>query len=153
VFFAAIMPCNPPQQPCSLEWLPAFNTALIVISGSFLSAGYFCIRRRWIPWHHRCMLVATVFAALFLVVYVTRAALLGSHPFAGEGAARYIYVGILVPHMLAAIAVGPMALVALARAFRGNFSAHRRIARLTLPIWAFVAISGWIIYLMLYVLF
>ncbi|MBM2811704.1 MAG: Protein of unknown function superfamily [Chloroflexi bacterium] len=99
------------------------------------------------------MLVATVFAALFLIVYVFRAAVIGSHPFGGDGLARIVYLAILTPHIIAAIAVGPMALVALARAFRGNFSGHRRIARVTLPIWAWVAVSGWVIYLMLYVLY
>ena len=137
----------------ALDLLPAFNTALIVISGGFLGVGYYCIRQRWITAHHRCMLTATVFAGLFLVVYVYRAAVIGSHPFAGEGASRFVYLGILVPHIIAAIAVGPLALVAIARAFRGNFVGHRRIARITLPIWAFVAVTGWVIYLMLYVLY
>ena len=122
-------------------WLPAANTALIVISGLFLALGYAFIRRRRVQAHHRSMITATVFAALFLVVYVIRALTMGSHPFGGTGIWRAIYLVILVPHTALAIVVGPLALVTLRRAFGGRFADHRRIARVTLPIWAFVAVS------------
>jgi putative membrane protein len=97
------------------------------------------------------MITATVFAALFLVVYVIRAVTMGSHPFGGSGVWRAIYLSILVPHTMLAILVGPLALVTLRRAFGGRFVDHRRIARVTLPIWAFVAVSGWVVYVLLYV--
>ncbi|MPZ14705.1 MAG: DUF420 domain-containing protein [Chloroflexi bacterium] len=135
-----------------MTWLPAFNTGLIVVSGMFLALGYAFIRRRRVVAHHRCMITATVFAGLFLVVYVLRWAFLGSKPFEGPGPAYAVYLGILVPHIALAVALGPLALIALRRAFRKSFAAHRRIARVTLPIWTFVAVSGWIIYLMLYVI-
>jgi putative membrane protein len=133
------------------EWLPAANTSLIVVSGLFLAIGYVFIRQRRIVAHHRSMLTATVFAALFLVVYVIRAALIGPHPFLGPEPWRNVYIGILIPHTILAIAVGPMALVTLRRALGGRFADHRRIARVTLPIWAFVAVSGWVVYVLLYV--
>jgi putative membrane protein len=132
-------------------WLPAFNTSLIVVRGVCLALGYFFIRQRRIQAHHRSMITATVFAFLFLVVYVYRWATLGSHPFGGSGFWRALYFGILVPHTVLAIVVGPLALITLWRAFAGNFLAHRKIARVTLPIWAFVALSGWVIYILLYV--
>jgi putative membrane protein len=134
------------------EWLPWANTALIVVSGAFLALGYAFIRARRITAHHRSMITATVFAGLFLVVYVARFVLVGSKAFPGSGAAYTVYLGILVPHIVLAIAVAPLALVTLRRAFGGRFEQHRRIARVTLPIWAFVAASGWAIYLMLYVI-
>jgi putative membrane protein len=135
-----------------MSWLPAFNTALIVISGTFLAVGYVFIRQRRITAHHRSMLTAAVFAGLFLVVYVARWALLPTKHFEGTGVAEVVYFGILVPHIGLAIAVAPLALIAIARARRGRFVAHKRIARVTLPIWAFVAVTGWVIYLMLYVI-
>ena len=70
------------------EWLPAVNAALIVISGMFLMVGYVCIRTRRIKWHRRSMLTASVFAALFLIVYVTRYLVFGSKIFPGEGVSR-----------------------------------------------------------------
>ena len=134
------------------SWLPAFNTALIVISGLFLLLGYFFIKQGRELAHKRCMLTATTFAALFLVVYVLRLLLIGSKGFGGQGAAYMIYLGILVPHVIAATAVAPLALTAIALALRDRRTSHRRVARITFPIWLFAASSGWVIFLMLYVI-
>jgi uncharacterized membrane protein YozB (DUF420 family) len=131
-------------------WVPALNTALIVISGMFLIVGYLCIRTRRISWHRRSMITAAVFSALFLVVYVTRFVMLGSKIFPGEGVSRLIYFSILIPHTIIAISIAPLAFVTLRRAFRGRFMQHRRIARVTLPLWIYTAVSGWAVYWMLY---
>ncbi len=93
------------------DWLPWLNTALIVISGGFLAVGYGFIRARRVTAHHRSMLTAAVFAGLFLVVYVIRWVLLGSKAFPGSGAAYAVYLGILGPHVVLAIAVAPLALI------------------------------------------
>jgi len=131
-------------------WLPLFDTALIGVSGVFLLLGYYFIRRKRVPPHRRCMLTATVFAALFLVVYVTRALLFETKFFAGQGWVRALYLAILVSHIALALLVGPFALVTIRRALRGQFALHRRIARVTLPMWLYVVVTGWVIYLMLY---
>jgi putative membrane protein len=112
--------------------------------------GYVCIRNKKIRWHRRSMLTATLFAGLFLVVYVTRYALFGSKIYPGEGVSRVIYFAILIPHIIIAVAIAPLALVTLRRAFAGRFQKHRQIARITLPLWIYTAISGWVVYLMLY---
>jgi putative membrane protein len=132
------------------EWVALLNTSLIVISGVFLLIGYAFIRRRQIELHKRSMLTATVFAALFLVVYVSRALLFETRVFAGEGLIRTIYLVILVSHTILAILVGPFALVTLRRALRGEFPKHRRIARVTFPMWLYVVVTGWLIYWMLW---
>jgi len=132
------------------EWLPATNAALIVISGIFLIFGYVCIRTRRIVWHRRSMLTASVFAAGFLVVYVTRYVLFGSKLFPGDGVSRIVYLAILIPHIIIAIAVAPLAFITIRRALRGSFAKHRQIARITVPLWIYVAVSGWVVYLMLY---
>jgi len=132
-------------------FLPAFNTGLIVISGLCLLAGFLFIRRKRIRYHHRTMITATIFAALFLIVYVLRAWLLGSTPFQGTGWIRALYLVILFSHMVLATAVAPLALITLYRAWRGDFQRHRRIARITLPIWLYVVVTGWLVYWMLYV--
>ena len=116
----------------------------------FLIVGYVCIRTRRIAWHRRSMLTAAVFAALFLVVYVTRYVLLGSKIYPGEGVSRIIYFAILIPHIIIAIAVAPLAFVTLRRALGGRFAKHRQIARITLPLWIYTAVSGWVVYWMLY---
>jgi putative membrane protein len=132
------------------EWVALLNTLLIVVSGVFLLIGYYFIRQRKIELHKRSMLTATVFAALFLVVYVTRALLFETKVFAGEGLVRAIYLVILISHTILAILVGPFALVTLRRAFRGDFPKHRQIARITFPMWIYVVVTGWIIYWMLH---
>lgn len=142
----------PPVPASVAEIVPPINTALILVSGLFLIAGYGFIRRRRVAAHHRCMLAAAVFAGLFLVVYVARWILLPTKPFPGAGAAYVLYLGVLVPHIIAAAAVAPLALVTLNRAFRKRFADHRRIARVTLPVWLFSVVTGWIVYAMLYLI-
>ena len=124
----------------------AFNTALIVLSGVSLLVGYVSIRRGQVSRHRRAMLTAATFAALFLVVYVARYFLFSPEVFAGEGAARVFYLVVLISHTVLAIALGPMVLVTLRRALRGDFRAHRALARFTLPAWLYVVVTGWSIY-------
>jgi putative membrane protein len=138
------------MKPEAPLWLPLLNTALIVVSGCFLALGYSFIRRKRVEAHRRSMLTATIFAALFLVVYVARALLFETRVFAGQGPLRAVYLVILVSHTVLAIAVGPLVLVTLRRALRGEFARHRRLARLTAPVWAYVVLTGWVIYMMLY---
>ncbi|MCB0077496.1 MAG: DUF420 domain-containing protein [Anaerolineales bacterium] len=139
----------------SLEQLTLLSTTFIVLSGASLLLGAYFIRtKKNITLHRNTMLVATLFAALFLVAYVTRWVTYGSKPFGGEGIWQLIYFVILVPHIILAIAVGPLALYLIWLAMRErNFKRHRRFARITLPIWLFVAASGWVIYFMLYQMF
>ena len=132
----------------SLQTLTVLSTACIVLSGVSLLIGWYLIRwRRDRTAHRNAMLTATAFAGLFLVFYVTRWVVFGTKLFAGTGGWRVFYFAILL-----AIAVGPLAvrLIQLAMV-REDFVAHRRLARVTLPIWLFVAASGWLIYYLLYV--
>ncbi|MCS7051200.1 MAG: DUF420 domain-containing protein [Thermomicrobium sp.] len=131
-------------------WLPIVNTTLIAISGVSAIVGYVAIRAHRVTLHRNAMVTATVFAALFLVVYVLRYFLLGTKLYTGEGWVRIVYFAILISHTILAIALGPLVLVTLARALRRQFRRHRAIARITLPIWLYVAVTGWIIYAMLY---
>jgi putative membrane protein len=136
----------------SLEVLTRLSTTCIVGSGACLLVGWYLIRvPRRVEWHRNVMLLATSLAGAFLVAYVTRWALYGSKPFAGTGIWRTLYFGTLIPHVIFAIAVGPLALRLIRLALvRRDFGAHRRLARITLPIWLYVAASGWIVYYMLY---
>src|SRR5947207_8758247 len=98
------------------------------------------------------MITASIFAAAFVLVYVTRWALLGSKGYDGDGASRVLYFVILISHTLIAIAVAPLAFVTLRRAFAGRFVKHRQIARVTLPMWLYTAVTGWVVYAMLYLI-
>lgn len=132
------------------ELLPLIDSILILISGVAVVTGFILIKRRNVHFHKFSMITATVFAALFLVVYVTRYMLYGSELFAGEGWVRVVYLIILASHVILSIAIIPMVLTSLYRAFNQQFLQHRRIARFTVPVWLYVVVTGWIIYLMLY---
>lgn len=132
------------------RWLPLLNTAIIGVSGVALLLGFLFIKRGNVVYHKGSMLTATAFAALFLIVYVIRWALLGSRPFAGEGWLRAVYLGVLLSHTVLAVGIVPLVLLTLRRAFREEFSRHKRLARITLPLWLYVVLTGWIIYAMLY---
>ena len=96
------------------------------------------------------MLAAFGTSVLFLISYVIYHAQVGSKPFPGTGMLRTIYFVILVPHIILAAAVVPLALMTLRRGLKRDDARHRAIARWTLPIWLFVSVTGVIVYLMLY---
>ena len=93
---------------------------------------------------------ALVASSLFLVFYLTRVALTGTHRFAGTGAARSAYLGILLSHMVLAVLLVPLVLRLLWLLRRRRFSAHARLARWTYPIWLYVSVTGIVVYLLLY---
>ena len=130
--------------------LPTLNASLNALASVFLVAGYVMIRRRRIDAHRRCMLSALGTSALFLISYVIYHANAGSVPFKGTGAVRVVYFAVLIPHIILAAAILPLALITTARGLRGDYTRHVRIARWTLPIWLYVSVTGVIVYLMLY---
>lgn len=96
------------------------------------------------------MLAALTTSGLFLVSYVAYHLQVGSVRFTGHGPVRAVYFTILLTHTVLAVAIVPLVLVTLTRALRERFPQHRRIARLTLPLWAYVSVTGVVIYWMLY---
>ena len=136
-----------------IEDLPALNAALNGLASIFLVTAYVHIRGGRRELHKRFMLAALVTSALFLASYVTYHYHAGSRPFPGQGAIRVVYFAILIPHVLLAATILPLALVTTARGLRSQFDRHVRIARWTLPLWLFVSVTGVVIYLMLYQLY
>jgi uncharacterized membrane protein YozB (DUF420 family) len=134
----------------SVSDLPHLNAALNATSGVLLAIGWWHIKRRRIETHRRFLIAAFVVSALFLTSYVIYHANAGSRPFPGTGIARAIYFSVLIPHVILAAAVLPLALITLTRGLRRDDARHRRIARWTMPIWMFVSVSGVVVYLMLY---
>jgi uncharacterized membrane protein YozB (DUF420 family) len=130
--------------------LPALNASLNASATLCLLAGYFFIRRGHRTAHKRCMLAALTISALFLVSYVTYHYNAGSRPFPGQGVVRFVYFSILIPHVLLAATVLPLALWTTARGLRAEYDRHVRVARWTLPIWLYVSVTGVLVYLMLY---
>ncbi len=130
--------------------LPTVNATLNIISAILLTVGYVLIRQRKIAAHKKCMLAAFAVSVLFLISYCIYHANAGSTKFTQQGWIRPVYFAILISHILLAFAIVPLALRTLYLAWREKFDKHRRIAKITLPIWLYVSITGVIIYLMLY---
>ncbi len=130
--------------------LPHLNASLNAVAAVLLVIGWILIRNKRIAAHRAVMIAAVVTSALFLVSYVIYHAQVGSRPYPGTGILRAVYFAILIPHVILAAAVLPLAIVTLRRGLVRDDRRHRRIARWTLPIWLFVSVSGVVVYLMLY---
>ena len=130
--------------------LPAVNAVLNGTSALLLTVGYACIRRKRIIAHKTCMATAFVVSSLFLVTYLIHHYRVGSVPFAGEGWLRGVYFSLLIPHVVLAALLVPLALTTIHRGLTSRFDKHVRIARWTLPIWLYVSVSGVLVYWMLY---
>lgn len=135
------------------SYLPSVNAALNSASAFLLTAGYLFIRSKRIKAHNLCMLLAFMTSVLFLISYLVYHYQVGSVSFRGQGWVRVVYFSVLVSHTVLAVAIVPLALVTLVRAFKGSFERHKRIARWTLPLWLYVSITGVIVYWMLYRLY
>ena len=133
-----------------LSTLPALNASLNATSALLLMAGYFFIRRKRITAHKVAMISAFVVSTLFLASYLYYHYHHGSTPFPGHGWVRPVYFTILISHIVLAAAILPLALITLSRAWKGQFSRHKRIARWTLPLWLYVSVTGVVIYWLLY---
>lgn len=133
-----------------VSMLPTVNAGLNTISAVLLSVGFLFIRRRNVTAHRACMLGAFAVSLLFLACYVTYHYYAGSRPFTGQGWIRPIYFTILITHILLAAAIVPLALTTIHKGLSARFDSHKRIARVTLPIWLYVSITGVIVYALLY---
>lgn len=141
----------PPSRPdFGASALPALNAGLNSAAAVCLVVGYRFIRRGQIQAHRRAMLFAFALSAIFLVFYLVHHAQAGSVRYIGPPELRAVYFAILVPHVVLAAAVVPLALLTIFRGLKDRRPQHRRIAKITLPIWLFVSVSGVIVYLMVY---
>jgi uncharacterized membrane protein YozB (DUF420 family) len=136
--------------------LPAFNAGLNSSCTLLLLAGYAAIRRRRIRLHTACMLAALAVSALFLASYLYYHFVIkhgAVTSFKGPEPVRTIYLAVLFTHTVLAALVAPMALVTAYLGLRNRLVKHVRLARITLPIWLYVSITGVLVYWILYHLY
>ena len=136
--------------PGFIPYLPHVNACLNATSAVLLLAGFSFIRLGKVAAHRACQISALVVSTLFLASYLTYHYYHGTTRFQGSGLARPIYFTILTSHTILAIVIVPLIPITFVRAFRLDFVRHRKIARITLPLWFYVSITGVIVYLMLY---
>ncbi|MHC4925032.1 MAG: DUF420 domain-containing protein [Planctomycetota bacterium] len=130
--------------------LARVNAGLNFTSLVCLVAGLVFVKRRDLHGHRKAMTAALWASALFLVFYLTRVALTGTHEFAGRGTARIAYLGILFSHMVLAALLAPLVLRLVWLVRRRRFSDHARLARWTYPLWLYVSVTGIVVYVLLY---
>jgi uncharacterized membrane protein YozB (DUF420 family) len=123
-----------------------FNTTAAVL----MTFGFIAIKQKRRERHKRFMLGAFTASCLFLTVYITRIVRFGDAHFGAGGALRAFYLTLLGSHVLLALCTAPMVITTLVYALRARYPSHKKLARVTLPIWAYVSITGVIVYLMLY---
>lgn len=130
--------------------LATLNALLNATAAVLMVLGIVAIKQKRTARHKRLMISAFVASCLFLTSYLTRRAMYGEMLFGGEGAMRVFYLTLLASHVLLAIVVAPMVVTSVVLGLRARYATHRKLARLTFPVWAYVSVTGVVVYLMLY---
>ncbi len=142
--------------PSWLAMLPTINAGLNTLSTLLLLTGYSAIRSGRRDLHRNLMIVAFCVSVVFLACYLTyheglfRYTGQRGRAFTGPPTAKMIYFAILWPHIILAVFVPILAIRVFLHAFKQRWPEHRKLAKITFPIWLFVSITGVIIYAMLY---
>ena len=99
--------------------------------------------------HEFLMKTAILLSLLFLLLYIAYHMTSDSTKYGGDGILKYLYYFILITHIMLSITVIPFVLITYVRAITGKFEKHKAIARITFPLWLYVAITGVIVYVMI----
>ncbi|UZO81197.1 DUF420 domain-containing protein [Aquimarina sp. ERC-38] len=132
-----------------LSFLPPIYATINAITALLLVVGLWAIKNKKIQVHKRIMQLAIACSVLFLLLYIMYHMTSDSTKYGGEGWMQYVYYFILITHILLSIGVIPFVLVTYVRAITGQYERHRKIARITFPIWLYVAVTGVIVYIMI----
>ena len=132
-----------------LMFLPPIYATINALTAGILVTAFWAISNKKIKLHQRLMQTAIILSALFLLMYVAYHMTSDSTKFGGEGIIKYLYYFILITHILLSIVVIPFVLITYVRAITNNIEKHKKIARITFPLWLYVAVSGVLVYIMI----
>ncbi len=130
-------------------FLPPVYAGINALTAFILIIGVWAIKNKKRVLHERLMKTAIVLSGIFLILYIAYHMTSDSTVFEGKGLVKYFYYFILISHILLSIAVIPFVLITFVRAITNDFERHKKIARITFPLWLYVAISGVIVYIMI----
>ena len=133
----------------NIQVLPLVHAILNSTTAILLLASLYFIKTGHPKAHKVCNLIAVVLSVIFLVTYVIYHAIAPETHYGGHGVLRYIYFFILITHILLSGIIIPFVLFTLLRAFQGDFTRHKKIARITWPLWFYVAVTGVLVYIMI----
>lgn len=132
-----------------LTFLPPIYAAINGLTAIILIWAVMAIKKGNRTLHERLMKSAIACSVLFLLMYVAYHLTSDSTPYGGSGFIRYVYFFILISHILLSIGVIPLVLITYVKALAQRFDKHKKIAKITFPIWLYVAVTGVIVYLMI----
>lgn len=130
-------------------FLPPIYASINALTAALLIAAVWAIKNGKRVLHERLMKTAIMCSIIFLVLYILYHITSDPTEYRGEGIVKYIYLFILLTHVLLSILVIPFVLITYVRAITGNFEKHKKIAKFTFPLWLYVAVSGVVVYLMI----
>ncbi|MDN3494169.1 DUF420 domain-containing protein [Winogradskyella bathintestinalis] len=133
----------------SLTFLPPIYATINGITAIFLVTAFIAIKKKKLVLHENLMTTAIWSSVIFLLLYIAYHMTSDSTKFGGEGVIKYIYYFILISHILLSIVIIPFVLITYVRAITNNIERHKKIARITFPLWLYVAITGVVVYLMI----
>ncbi|MET3682020.1 putative membrane protein [Alkalibacillus flavidus] len=136
-----------------MPFLPTISTVFIVISAILVAIGWTFIAKGKATAHRRTMIAAAISALTFFILYVSRTIFLGNQTFGGPEDMQIYYTSFLIFHIFLATTGAVFGLITLYLAFKRRISKHRKIGPVTAVIWFFTAITGVIVYLLLYILY
>lgn len=132
-----------------LTFLPPIYATINGITAALLIAAVVAVKNGNIILHERLMKIAIGCSVVFLGMYVAYHMTSDSTAFGGQGVIKYVYYFILITHIILSIAIIPLVLITYVRALAQVFDRHKKIAKITFPIWLYVAVTGVVVYLMI----
>ena len=130
-------------------FLPPIYSSLNALTAVLLVLALVAIKSKKIKLHQRLMQTCIALSLVFLVMYIAYHMTTDPTPFGGEGVIKYVYYFILISHILLSIIVIPLVLTSYTRAITSEFISHKKISKITFPVWLYVAVTGVIVYLMI----
>ncbi|MAR22040.1 MAG: hypothetical protein CMD25_09010 [Flavobacteriales bacterium] len=130
-------------------FLPPIYATINAITALLLVFALIAIKRKQIELHQRLMQSCIVLSLLFLVMYIAYHMTTDPTPFLGTGSVKTLYFFILISHIILSVALIPLVLISYVRAFQKEFPEHKKISKITFPIWLYVAVTGVIVYIMI----
>ena len=132
-----------------LTFLPPIYAGINALTSLLLIAALYFIKNGQRKIHEVLMKVCIGLSLIFLVMYIAYHMTTDPTPFGGEGVVKYVYYFILISHILLSIIVIPLVLTSYTRAISSEFISHKKITKITFPVWLYVAVTGVIVYLMI----
>lgn len=137
------------ESSIDFRFLPGVYASINLITFFVLISALIAIKKGNRKVHETLIKLALVLSSIFLTLYIVYHITTPSTSYGGEGVLKYIYFFILITHILLSVIVIPLVLLALGWAMEKNFDRHKKIARIAMPLWLYVTLSGVIVYLMI----